>query len=219
MAAPSAWLGVDAADYELHMARIGQAEANARLTASWLSSLDAAQPVLFAGSGPGQMLEYLPPLLLHGRGVTFSDINPSFLALAGRRLESHNVVARLVTDNIEDSTLADAQPNVIIALVLEHVRWRTALQSLRRWRTQNALIIIQENPPQIDAAVTPGREVPGTMQVFRDTARPHLIPETELHAVMSELGFEVAGRDEALVADGKKMIACRFATSKTATAS
>ncbi len=215
----SAWLGVEAADYELHMSRIGQAEANARLTAAWISDLHSSQPILFAGSGPGQMLEYLPAKLLLGREIAFSDINPDFLSVAGQRLHKLDVPARLVTDNIEASTLEDAHPNVIIALVLEHVRWRTALQSLRRWRTERVLIIIQENPPQIDSAVTPGREVPGTMQVFRDTARPHLIPVAELQAAMAELGFEPSGREEALVADGKKMIACRFATSRTATAS
>lgn len=192
------------------MGRIGQAEANARLTATWIAGLGVAQPLLFAGSGPGQMLEYLPAGLLQERRLHFTDINPDFLLHVAGRLERLGVAGELVVDNIEDSSLAGEHPNVVIALVLERVAWRQALLSLPRWRARQALIIIQENPPQIDSAVTPGREVPGTMQVFRDSARPHLIPKTELQAAMKELGFQLSQIDEADVLDGKKMLACRF---------
>lgn len=201
------------------MARIGQAEANARLTAAWIAALGAAEPILFAGSGPGQLLEYLPTGILQERPLHFTDINPDFLRHASGRLERLRVVGEFVVDNIEDSSLAGEHPNVVIALVLEHVAWRHALLSLLRWRARQVLIIIQENPPQIDSAVTPGREVPGTMQVFRDSARPHLIPRSELQDAMNELGFQLLQIDEAQVLDAKKMLACHFATSRTANAS
>lgn len=208
--ANSAWLGVAAADYELHMGRIGQAQANAQLTASWIEVLGAGEPVLFAGSGPGQMLEFLPKAELEGRELSFSDINREFLARVGERLARLGISGSLLGDDIEASTLSGVHRNVVIALVLEHVAWRQVLTSLQKWGTQRALVIVQENPPQIDSAVTPGRDVPGTMQVFRDKARPHLIPKKELVDAMSELGFELASSVEAEVADGKKMVACHF---------
>ena len=156
------------------------------------------------------MLEYLPTGILQKRPLYFTDINPEFLRHASGRLERLGGTGEFVVDNIEDSSLAGEHPNVVIALVLEHVAWRQALLSLPRWRAGHALIIIQENPPQMDAAVTPGREVPGTMQVFRDGARPHLIPKADLQDAMKELGFQLLQIDEAEVLDGKRMLACRF---------
>ncbi len=192
------------------MARIGQAEANARLTADWIGALGAAEPLLFAGSGPGQMLEYLPPGIFQNRSLQFTDINAEFLRHAAGRLDALGVAGAFHLDDIEDSTLEGEHPNVVIVLVLEHVAWRKALHSLLRWNARQVLVIIQENPPQIDSAVTPGREVPGTMQVFRDGARPHLIAKPDLQVAMKELGFQLLQVDVAEVLDGKKMLACRF---------
>jgi 2-polyprenyl-3-methyl-5-hydroxy-6-metoxy-1,4-benzoquinol methylase len=217
--AASAWLGVAAEDYELHMARIGQAEANAGLTAAWLRGLGAGAKVLFAGSGPGQMLEFIPRQALEGKKLAFCDINPEFLAIAKARLDRLGLQGEFRQDNIEDSVLAGAYENVVIALVLEHVNWREALAALERWQTQRALIIIQENPASIAGAVTPGRDVPGTMRVFRESAKPHLIPLEELREGMAARGFTLRSVQEARVLDEKKMLACDFVTSRTATAS
>lgn len=200
------------------MERIGQAEANARLTAQWMRELEAEAPVHFAGSGPGQMLEYLPAELLQGRALSFSDINAQFLERCGERLERLGVTGQLRVDDIENTALAGSYPQVVIALVLEHVDWLRALDALARWQTQRALVIVQENPPEMQSAVTPGRTVPGTMQVFREQAKPHLIPVAELEQAMQALGFACYGNQVAEVLDGKRMVACRFATSRTATA-
>ncbi len=203
-------MGVEAADYERHMANIGQAQANARLTADWLARLGPTEPVCFAGCGPGQMLDYLPPDILRGRRLVFTDIHPDFLAASEARLSALGLEGTMLQDDLEATTLTDAPPNAVLVLVLEHCAWRQAIQSLAQWRCQRILVVIQENPPDVATAVTPGIEVPRTMQVFRDSARPHLIPLADLRQAMAAAGFGLERVETAFVAHGKMMHACHF---------
>jgi ribosomal protein S18 acetylase RimI-like enzyme len=156
------------------------------------------------------MLEYLPGPLLEARPLTFTDINADFLALAESRLGARSLRGEFHEDNLEATRLAGPIENAIVVLVLEHCDWRRALVSLRAWQCQRVLIVIQENPAHIATAVTPGLEVPGTMQVFRDRAQPHLIALDELRAAMSSEGFSLARVETAFVPHSKMMHACYF---------
>jgi len=204
-----AWLTIEPADYEQHMAGIGQAQANAGLMAAWLATVAEHDTVLVAGAGTGQMFDYLRPDLAAARRMVFTDLNPVFLTKLQERLGE----AATVVDDIEATQLAGPYRHAAVTLVLEHVDWRRAIRSFRQWESQRVLTVIQENPADVASAVTPGRTVPGTMNVFRDRARPELVPLAELTAAMAALGYELEQVQPAPVSDGKKMLGCWFVSS------
>lgn len=199
-----AWTGaVSAEDYEAHMSRIGQAVANAGLLRDLLegAELAAGSRVLIAGAGTGQMFDFLPEGFLAGGDVTCSDINPVFLEKLRSRFGCATVV-----DDIENSALEPGWAAVAVVLVLEHVDWRRAIRSLAGLRPENLVLIIQKNPANVAAAVTPGRLPPGTMRVFAEQAPPHLIPEDELIKELTAHRFRLTRREVREVQDGKSMI-------------
>jgi SAM-dependent methyltransferase len=201
------WVGIEATDYQQHMQNTGQAAANAALTEDWLSALQPTS-VLFAGAGPGQMLDYFAAeTLARHRSVTFTDFHPRFVEALRLRLQPGQHAEQ---DDIEDTRLNSSYAAVILVLVLEHVDWRKAIRSFQRWQARHILIVIQENPASISSAVTPGMLVPGTMNVFREEAKPHLIAAAELELSMRQEGFALRGTKAAEVLHGKRMIACSF---------
>jgi GNAT superfamily N-acetyltransferase len=202
---PEAWLRTVATDYEDHMARIGQAQANARLTERWLGQLPLGARLLMAGAGPGQMLDYWQPGTLADVAATFSDLNAQFLDRLRERLAARGFnAAETVEDNILATRLG-AFDAAAIVLVLEHVEWRRALASLAVWRPAQVLIVVQENPSSIGTAVTPTALCLGTMRQFRDQVQPGLIPVPELLEELRKLGYGVKRRETEFVADRKMM--------------
>jgi SAM-dependent methyltransferase len=195
-----AWTGqVHADDYEEHMARIGQAKANALLLADLLAGVTGR--VLIAGAGTGQMFGYLPADFLAGCEVVCSDVNPVFLARLRERF-----VCETVVDDIEDSRLTPGFAAIAVVLVLEHVDWQRAVGSLVRLEPERLVLIVQRNPVDVTAAVTPGRLPPGTMRVFAGEAPPHLVPVNELTARLALFGFELQREEVRAVQDGKAMV-------------
>lgn len=205
------WQSVAPLDYEAHMARIGQAEANAALVAGWLRSHPEAQRIIFAGAGTGQMFDYHGTQQLLNRNVTFTDINQSFLAALKQRLQGELAFHwTVVYDDLLASTLGNSFDAAVVVLVLEHVDWQKALAAFAPWGCQDVLIIIQENPAQISTAVSPGAPLGATMQPFRDLTPPHLIPLPELRQAMQQQGYGLQGVQTSFVLDGKMMHACYF---------
>lgn len=206
-----AWETILPADYELHMASAGQAAANARLLARWLQRFPEPASLLIPGAGPGQFLDAVP---LSPHAVTCTDINPFFLATLSARLRAKEQnEATVLADDLEASALRGPFALVALVLVLEHVDWRRALGHLRRWQTRHALLVIQENPPGMASAVTPGVVPPGTMRVFADEVRPHLLHRPELDAFLAAQGYAVEGVDTEETAHGKRMRGLHVAAS------
>jgi hypothetical protein len=204
-----AWLTIEPADYEQHMAGIGQAQANAGLMAAWLAAVAPEETVLVAGAGTGQMFDFLAPEQAGAGRMVFTDLNPVFLEKLRARLGE----AATRVDDIEATQLTGPYPHAAVTLVLEHVDWRRAIHSFRRWQSRRVLTVIQENPADVASAVTPGRTVPGTMNVFREKAHPQLVPVDELTAAMAELGYRLEQVQPAPVSDGKRMLGCWFVSS------
>ncbi len=199
-----------AADYEAHMAAVGQAEANASLVAELFESRppDAGARILFAGAGTGQMFDYFSPALLSSYMVTFADINPQFLAVLTSRLKKVGGLSfQTVLDDIEDSRLGPGFDLAVAVLVLEHVDWRRGVATLCRL-ARRAFVVVQENPPELKSAMT--RPVTDSMAVFREV-HPTLIPRTDLVATFAERGFVLHQSTVREVADNKKMVGMEFA--------
>ena len=202
-----AWAAViQAADYDAHMAAIGQAQSNASLVAE-LFGIEAPPPeaaVLFAGAGTGQMFDYIHAELLRPYRTTFTDINPAFLDRLAARLEPHGLAFQTAIDDVERTNLPRAFELVIAVLVLEHVNWRCAVGSLSRLTTSRVYVVIQEDPP--DLRDRPAR---GTMQVLREI-QPQRIDREELAAAFSAHGLTRHRTSSREAADGKRMAAFEF---------
>lgn len=211
-----AWLTkITAADYESHMAAVGQAQANAELVREFFARTNLApgSGVLFAGAGTGQWLEFASPDFLYGLSVTFTDINAGFLRLLSSRIAKFpKLTAEFRVDDIESSALPGNFEAVIAVLILEHVDWKKAVRTMCRLSSGVILTIIQENPPALSTAMTPSRPVAGTMSVFKNI-HPVLLSKTELAAEFAVQGFSQNSQAEKTVLDDKKMLALEFRRS------
>jgi len=198
---------VTAEDYELHMASIGQAEAAAELTASILHAAAPApgSRIVIAGAGTGQMFDFIDPALFRPYRLLCSDLNPAFLARLGERLLRRGLEAELVEDDIECTALEPEPALLLATLLLEHIEWRRGVEVFAALRPASCGIILQENPPAMTSAVTPGRTLPPSIAKAVETAHPVLVPKDELVAAMCLRGYPCRFAAERPVADGKRL--------------
>jgi|GEM_PF-1460011 len=193
---------VTAADYEAHMAAIGQAQANAAHLADFAGTGEGR--LLVAGCGPGQFLDYIEAGALSRWRVVYCDINPGYLtALRGRRPG-----AVCVADDLEASSIQGPFDAACATLVLEHTDWKRVAATLARLAPR-VMIVIQVNPDEMATAVSPGRTLPPSMEWFR-RIHPHLIDESALIGEMRGHGMALRTRRPRAVADGKMMLALEF---------
>ena len=198
-------------DYEAHMAAVGQAEANAHLIKDLieLHPLSKDSRLLVAGAGPGQMFDYVSPDFLLPHRVVFTDISAAFLDRLQARLAASSLRFEMVLDDVEVSRVRPVDA-VALVLVLEHVDWRKALDSLIGLGARRFYLIVQVNPPGMTDAVAPNRVLPGTLASLPPTVKSHLIDPEELGALLGNHGFVMIDRIPVPVADGKTMLGLVF---------
>jgi hypothetical protein len=203
---------VTADDYEGHMASIGQARATAELTNCFIefASPAAGGRITIAGAGTGQMFDFLDPAVFRPYRLTCSDLNPAFLARLRSRLAVHGLDAEIVEDDIEKTAL-DPGPDLLMAsLLLEHIDWRRGIEVFAGLRPGACGIVLQENPPGMTAAVTPGRRLPPSMAKAMDAGHPTLVPREELVSAMTAYGYICRPNPVRDVADGKRLVGLLF---------
>lgn len=185
------------------MAAVGQAQANASLLEElflgYAPRLGAR--ILFAGAGTGQCFDYLPANLLGRYRVTFADINAGYLARLAERLAGSDIAT--VVDDIEATRLAGPFELAIAVLVLEHVDWRRAVDSLAS-QAGRVFVVIQQNP----AEPSPNR-LDGTMAILHE-ASPALVDPLALTAAFEAHGFGPTRTSVRAVPDGKRMLGFDF---------
>lgn len=199
-------------DYEQHMSAVGQAQAAAFLTKSLLrtAALPAGSRVTIVGAGTGQVLDYLDAGILRPFRLTFTDLNPRFLEVLRSRLARHRLQATVIEDDIERTRL-DAEPDLIVAsLVLEHIDWLRGVKALTGLHPAMCGLVLQENPPGMDSAVTPGRKLPPSMAEAMTIAHPTLIPRDRVIEAMEKAGFRCRFAESVPVADQKRLIGLLF---------
>jgi hypothetical protein len=204
---------VTADDYESHMLAVGQARAAAELT-RWLIISAAPAPgarIIIAGAGTGQMLDFLDADLLRPYQLTFSDLNPTFLARLRERLARRGLDAETVEDDIENTALAPGAALLVATLLLEHIDWRRGAEVFAALSPAACGIILQENPAGMITAVTPGRTIPASLAKAVEIGKPALVPREELISLMSTLGYACREIGHREVADGKRLAALRLA--------
>jgi len=206
---------VTAEDYEEHMAAVGQAQAAAELTRCLVESAAprAGGRITIAGAGTGQMLEYLDPEIFRPYRLTCSDLNPSFLARLRGRLAGHGLEAEILEDDIEWTRLAPGPDLLLATLLLEHIDWRRGAEVFAALRPGACGIIVQENPPEMATAVTPGRRLPPSLAKAVETAHATLVPRDQLIALMAARGYPCRKSAAREVADGKRLIGLLFGRS------
>lgn len=203
---------VTVSDYEAHMAAIGQAQAAAELTA-WLihtAAVRASGRITFAGAGTGQMFDFLDSGVLRPYRLTFSDLNPVFLACLRERLSRHGLDGDVVEDDIEQTRLESGADLLIATLLLEHIDWRRGAEAFARLQPAACGIIVQENPPEMTSAVTPGRVVPESLARGMEAGQPKLVPKGELITAMESRGYRYRAEEIRSVADRKRLVALLF---------
>jgi hypothetical protein len=204
-------------DYDEHMARIGQAQAGAELACQIIRSADppAGAQVAIVGAGTGQALDFVDPALFRPFRLTFTDLNPAFLARLSRRLDRHGLVATVLEDDIEQTKLA-SEPDLLLAtLLLEHIDWRRGVEAIAGLRPTACGIVIQENPEGMTSAITPGRQIPPSIARAVEIAHATLVPREDLLAAFAVRGYRCQDTWVREVADGKRLLAMLFGRALT----
>ncbi|MGC4048169.1 MAG: hypothetical protein QM757_00425 [Paludibaculum sp.] len=197
---------VQVEDYEAHMAAIGQAQANAAHMADFLARVgEPGARLLIAGAGTGQMFDYLPPDVFDSCRPFFTDINPRFLASLRRRFPA----ALCAADDLELSAVKGRFHAAAAVLVLEHIRWRTGLDTLAALTPRFLFLVLQRNPEGMTAAVTPTRVLPASMQNLGGQ-HPELVPKHEAATHLQRLGYTLIEEWPRNVADSKVMLGLLF---------
>ena len=209
-----AWTEIVVADdYEEHMAAIGQAQAAAELTRYLIeaASLKAGGRITIAGAGTGQMFDLLPSAVFHPYRLTVSDLNPLFLDRLRERLSRHGLDAEIVVDDVERTALSPGCDFLLATLLLEHIDWQRGVEAFVALRPRMCGIVLQENPPDMKTAVTPGRRLPLSIAKAVETAaHPTLVPREDLVAAMAKRAYDCIGGAVRDVADGKRLVALLF---------
>jgi hypothetical protein len=203
---------VTAEDYEEHMASIGQAQAAAELTQRLIqsASLRPSSRITIAGAGTGQMFDFLAPAVFGPHRLTCADLNPVFLARLRERLERHGLEAEIVEDDIERTALTPRPDLLLATLLLEHIAWPRGVEAFARLQPRTCGIVLQENPPNMSGAVTPGRRLPPSIAKAVETAHPTLVPRDDLIVAMTERGYPCRATEVREVADGKRLVGLLF---------
>jgi len=199
-------------DYEAHMAAVGQAQAAAKLTRELLgrAALPEGSRLTIVGAGTGQMLELLGPEPFRPFRLMFTDLSPAFLRVLEQRLTKLRLEASVLVDDLEQTRLLPEPEFLLASLVLEQLDWREGVRALVGLRPRFCGVVLQENPPGMTSAVTPGRELPPSLTEAMAFAHPKLVPQDELIAAMDEGGFRCTFRDAVEVADRKQIIGLLF---------
>jgi SAM-dependent methyltransferase len=203
---------VTAEDYEAHMASIGQAQAAAELT-QYLIQLASLQPgsrITIAGVGTGQMFDFVAPAVFRPHRLTCADINPVFLARLRERLGRHGLEAEILEDDIERTALIPRPDLLLATLLLEHIDWPRGVEAFARLQPRTCGIVLQENPPNMTAAVTPGRRLPPSIAKAVETAHPTLVLRDDLIVAMTKRGYPCRETEVREVADGKRLVGLLF---------
>src|SRR5581483_1651708 len=128
------------------------------------------------GAGTGQMLNFLDSTLFVPYRLTFTDLSRRFLDRLEQRLARSALTAQILEDDIEDSAIEAGADLLIATLLLEHIEWRRGVDAIAVLRPLSCGVILQDNPPGMTAAVTPGRRIPASMAVAMVKARPQIVP-------------------------------------------
>jgi hypothetical protein len=203
---------VTGADYDQHMAAIGQAQAGADLAVEFLraAALSEGARVVIAGAGTGQALDYVDANLLRPFRLTFTDLNPAFLARLAERLVQYGLVATVLEDDIEQTAIEPAPDLLLATLLLEHIDWQRGVDAIAALRPGACGIVIQENPVGMTSAVTPGRQLPPSMAKAVEIAHATLVPREDLVAAFAARGYVRKETWTREVADGKRLVGLLF---------
>jgi hypothetical protein len=203
---------VTAEDYEEHMVSIGQAQAAAELTQRLIqsASLRPSSRITIAGAGTGQMFDFLAPAVFGPHRLTCADLNPVFLARLRERLERYGLEAEILEDDIERTALTPRPDLLLATLLLEHIAWPRGVEAFARLQPRTCAIVLQENPPNMSGAVTPGRRLPPSIAKAVETAHPTLVPRDDLIVAMTERGYPCRATEVREVADGKRLVGLLF---------
>ena len=175
---------IAAADYDAHMAGVGQAQVNARIVGSFIDRwLNRPARVLVAGAGTGQLSDYAGDRVFEGLDVLFTDISPGLLDRLRARVATCSFKSVAIQiDDLEDTRIEGSVDAAIVVLVLEHIDWRRGVASLVRVGPRHCLVVIQRNPPQPIA-----RPLAGTLAVLHEAA-PALVEPGDLQHLFAEHG-------------------------------
>ncbi|UCD20769.1 MAG: class I SAM-dependent methyltransferase [archaeon] len=202
------WTGIILGeDLDKHMDNVGQAEINAKFVKDLLKEFPLETNLLVEGCGTGQMFDYISPSEL-GKNLNFifADITSSFLGKVKERLNKFpGTNYKIEVDDIENTKIKEEIEGILIVLVLQHVEWQKALESMSTLEPKRFYIITQEQPKELPI-VTDVVKLPGTINRYAEMGQQILVKREELIEEMKNLGYRLL-KDDKRTCPGSKIMA------------
>lgn len=211
-----AWCEViDAVDLDAHMLAVGQAQANAKCLERFVSTLALTKygRIAVIGAGTAQFMDLIRTERLVDHPLVFTDISERFRPVLEQRLRRFPALSwTWVQDDIENSKLSGPCEAAVLSLVLQHVDWRKAVDSLVRLSPK--WIFVHEQRNRIGGnSTTKERPLPPTIRKYAEIQEAELIEEVTLTNVLHARGYIRENYCEEEVADQKVMYGVAYSKS------
>lgn len=203
-------------DLDTHMANIGQVQANAQIVKEMFNDypLEKGSKLIIPGCGTGQIFDYMTPSNLGDIEMILTDINPSYLSKTQERLNKFpGTKYQTQVDDIERTQMKSGYNAALIVLVLQHVEWEKALDSMLDLSIPRFYIIEQEQDLS-QHAITKRKDLPRAWKKYAEIANPQLVPRKDLIDYMKDKGYDMTKIYEKGVPDNKTMAGFVFERRK-----
>lgn len=198
-------------DIDHHLAKNGQAEANAKLFWELFTKnqLPPGGTLLFPGIGTGQIFDYLSINELEGYNFIFTDVSIDFLDKVQERI-GNRLSYKILVDDIEETQLTETVDGVVAILFLEHVIWKTAIDNLLKLSPKTFYVVIQGQSEDASSMVTSSEPLRPSIKKFSELARPEIIKKDKLDEFMASRKFHLKNQQIVPVPGGKTMIGLTY---------
>lgn len=208
----SAWLDVPLADYEGHMAHVGQAPLLDRLFADALAALQPRSVAVLGaagGNGFGRLSGAAGNRSAVQRVVAV-DINSRYLAELERRYRPFLAGLEIVCGDVADAAVDFAPVDYVhAALFFEYVDAAIALARIRRWLAPGgSLGVVLQLPGAPGVSPSPFTSLAALHGALR------LCDEARFLELASAAGFTPAAREAIEMPGGKRFAALRFTSGQ-----
>jgi hypothetical protein len=205
------WLEIPLEDYERHMSHhlVGQSTLLNSLTKKYLNAIKP-ETAVFLGVAGGNGLEHIDNEIT--KSVIGIDINPDYLDTALKRYKHKIAALQLMNIDVTKNTETICRADFIwAALVLEYTGIDKAIEfcSNNIHRNGHLIVSIQSNNNKPSVSSTGIESVKKAGEIFS------IVDPENLLSKVTESGYDLIGREENILPNGKSIITFHFVLIQT----
>jgi hypothetical protein len=199
------WLAIPAADYEGHMAAVGQSAALCAIFAELYAARRPRRLAILGCTTASDLAAIDGSITETAIGV---DVNPAYLAIARERLRAREPAPQLIEGDVLEVALpARGLDLVHAALLLEYVDPLALFERVRGWLAPGGVCSVVAQEPSADL---PAVSATDYVSLRGLDGYMSLRGAAEIAAIAARAGLRIVSRRTVALASGKLLAASRF---------